>query len=108
MILSLSPNILWELDCLFCPTNAARSSISSATDALLFGSQALKNMFMHSKSCYPDDSQAEVLVNSHIPSKYIQSVFLEKEMNSLSNLNVEVVADSFYFHNRDYALRNFL
>ncbi|HHP0486293.1 TPA: hypothetical protein ACRZ2Q_002890, partial [Vibrio harveyi] len=45
VIFKLCPSLLWELDCLFCSTNAANVSISSRSESTLLGSQALANMF---------------------------------------------------------------
>jgi hypothetical protein len=108
-VLRLSPSILWELDCLFCPANAASSSISSANDETLTGSRSLKKMFNKQtgnlRVCDPTDSQAEVLVNSHIPTKYIESVVLEKETEALLDTNFNMNIDPSYFHNREYALK---
>ena len=108
-VLRLSPSILWELDCLFCPANAASSSISSANDNALSGSRALKKMFNKQtgnlRVCDPTDSQAEILVNSHIPTKYIESVVLEKETETILDTSFNINVDSGYFHNREYALK---
>lgn len=108
-VLRLSPSILWELDCLFCPENAASSSISSANDNALSGSRALKKMFNKQignlRVCDPTDSQAEILVNSHIPKKYIKSVVLEQETETILDISFSINVDSGYFHNREYALK---
>jgi hypothetical protein len=108
-VLRLSPSILWELDCLFCPANAASSSISSANDNALSGSRALKKMFNKQtgnlRVCDPTDSQAEILVNSHIPTKYIESVVLEQETETILDTSFNINVDSGYFHNREYALK---
>jgi hypothetical protein len=108
-VLRLSPSILWELDCLFCPTNAANIAISSANDNTLSGSRALKKMFnkqtINLRACDPTDSQAEILVHSHIPTKYIESVVLDKETESKLYTSININVDSGYFHNREYALK---
>ncbi|MGF1905119.1 DarT ssDNA thymidine ADP-ribosyltransferase family protein [Aliivibrio salmonicida] len=109
-VICLSPSILWELECLFCPTNAASSSISSVNNEILSGSQALERLFSkqadNSRLCYPCDSQAEVLVSSHIPSRYIQSIYVENETDALCGLNPKPIVNPFYFHNREFALDN--
>jgi hypothetical protein len=108
-VLRLSPSILWELDCLFCPTNAANNTISSSSDKALSGSRALQQMFNNKtenlRACDPTDSQAEVLVNSHIPTKYIESVLVETEDEGLLDIGFNININSRYFHNRDFALR---
>ncbi|HBF47824.1 MAG TPA: hypothetical protein DDW91_15775 [Shewanella frigidimarina] len=109
-LLRLSPSILWELDCLFCPTNAANSTVSSASDETLSGSCALQKLFNKQseelRACDPYDSQAEVLVNSHIPKKYIESVVIQMETEALLDANFNVNVDSGYFQNRKYALKH--
>ncbi|HHP0468292.1 TPA: DarT ssDNA thymidine ADP-ribosyltransferase family protein [Vibrio harveyi] len=111
VIFKLCPSLLWELDCLFCSTNAANVSISSRSESTLLGSQALANMFSDDfgglRRCDPFDSQAEVLVNNHIPKKYIKAIVAEKETNFLKSLNCIVEIDQFYFNQRSYALRNY-
>lgn len=108
-VLRLSPSILWELDCLFCPTNAANAAISSSNDEALSGSSALQHMFSNQstklRACDPTDSQAEVLVNSHIPTKYIESVLVKTECEALLDTGFNINTDSRYFHNREYALK---
>ena len=105
-VLEISVRVLWELDCLFCPTNAASSSITSATEESLSGSLALKQLFnnqpINLRACDPTDSQAEVLVNSHIPKEYIQSIYLDKPSELLANTDFQI--NNTYFHNRQYAL----
>lgn len=107
-ILSISPSVLWELDCLFCPTNAASYSVSSANDSMLSGRQALEKMFANQtdkqRVCYPHDSQAEVLVINHIPSKYIRAIYVEEKTDFLSDLELDVMINKFYFQNRNFAL----
>lgn len=109
-VLSISPSVLWELECLFCPTNAANASISSASDESLYGFQAFERLFFQqtnkSRLCYPYDSQAEVLVNNHIPSHYIQSMIVEQKTDELAGLPLKPIVNPFYYQNREYALNN--
>jgi hypothetical protein len=111
-VLRLSPSILWELDCLFCPTNAANIAISSSNDEALSGSSALQKMFNNQtnrlRTCDPFDSQAEVLVNSHIPTKYIESVIVKTEAEASLDTKFKINVDPAYFHNREYALKHYL
>lgn len=108
-VISFSPSILWELDCLFCPTNAASLKISTRVDELLSGSDAFKKLFDFKKPsttrCYPIDSQAEVLVRGHISNKYIQCIYFERPVETLSNHDSRYRCDSFYFHQREYILK---
>ncbi|EOB3674070.1 DarT ssDNA thymidine ADP-ribosyltransferase family protein [Vibrio vulnificus] len=107
-ILSISPSVLWELECLYCPTNAANASISSANDESLYGFQAFDRLFSQqsnqSRLCYPYDSQAEVLVKDHIPSHYVQSVIVDRETDELLDLPLKPIINPFYYQNREYAL----
>jgi hypothetical protein len=111
VVLRLSPSILWELDCLFCPTNAANAVISSSNDEALSGSSALRQLFNNRtnklRTCDPYDSQAEVLVNSHIPTKYIESVIVKTEAEALLDTEFKINVDPAYFHNREYALKHY-
>ena len=108
-VLRLSPAILWELECLFCPTNAANSVIVSTEDSRLRGFKALQKMFAgyryNLRSCDPSNSQAEVLVRNHIPQSYIHDVVVEQRNDAEYLPGINVCINSDYFHNRDFALR---
>ncbi|WP_031566688.1 DarT ssDNA thymidine ADP-ribosyltransferase family protein [Rheinheimera texasensis] len=107
-VLTLMPDILWELECLFCWQNAASSSISRLDKSELYGLKALRRMFHtdnnFSVTPYPKDSQAEVLVINHIPPRYVKEIFVEKKSDYLDGVNIPFFVDSFYFNNRDYIL----
>lgn len=108
-VISFSPCILWKLDCLFCPTNAASLKMSSKNDESLSGSTAFKKLFDFTKSsttrCYPIDSQAEVLVGGHISNKYIKNIYFKHPIDIVNKHDSRYRCDSFYFHQREYALK---
>ena len=63
VVIRLAPEILWELDCLFFPHNAASKNIENVDfDAL----------FKTPKSKHPDSNQAEVMIKDHIPLEYFK------------------------------------
>ncbi|EZP31899.1 DarT ssDNA thymidine ADP-ribosyltransferase family protein [Pseudomonas sp. RIT288] len=77
-VIRLSPNILWELDCLFTETNAATKYIKDTPDNDLRGPTALEKLFAGEesrlqqklKSFDTTDVQAEVMVSGTIPPNY--------------------------------------
>lgn len=79
VIVDLHPRLLWELDCLFAPTNAASRSVRSRKDEELRTPEALAALFEGPRppdlppEC-PTDQQAEVLVRDHVPPSYITAV----------------------------------
>lgn len=88
-ILLLKPSLLWELECAFCANNAASRSMSGQTLAALQEPQSLASMFADEVATkygvvrrsdhilpdwFPTDPQAEVLVDTTIPARYIVAV----------------------------------
>jgi hypothetical protein len=86
-VLTLFPEVLIDMPCLYYQTNAAASecvSLSRSCPVTLIGNDALNNMFSepHSglrsrlqlPSHYTTDPQAEVLAFGAIPSEYIKGV----------------------------------
>lgn len=82
-VLAINPEILPTLDCLFCPTNAAASIVSSKTDAVLRDLNSFQSMYedpqfgvrpQYLKECDPSDVQAEILVNGVIPPEAIFAI----------------------------------
>lgn len=104
VVLSLPSSILWELECLFCYRNAATKEISSLPNESLSGINALEKMFTLGSNGqgleYPSDSQAEVLVMSHIPSDYINNIYVQNIEDVDSRYRSVVTADGFYFNKR--------
>jgi len=78
-VIRLSPNIIWELDCLFTETNAATRYIKDTPDHELRGAVALEKLFageetrkqLQLNSYDTTDVQAEVMVSGIIPPNYI-------------------------------------
>lgn len=109
VLLSLKPNILWEKDCLFMPTNAASykeidesfSSITSLIDMFDLDN----NKYLS----YPKDVQAEVLVKDEIDTDYIQTIYLEKAEHEQELFrrvgegikDINYIIDRTYFNKRD-------
>lgn len=81
-LIRLDVRVLYELDCLFCPYNAADKRISISLDSDLRGGEALRAMIdndSESRPGYlemsdPTDVQAEVLILDEIPVEYITAV----------------------------------
>ena len=84
VVLTLSPAILWELDCAFCLENAASHNIrtlgldsrrqAEAFESLFTDQNGINREDLHLADCYPTHPQAEVLVFDSIPTDYIQEV----------------------------------
>ena len=108
VIIAISPNILLEKDCVFCPTNAASGKITRRDVNDFKGVAALEAMFaevedkpsraeMRQLDKYTTDPQAEVLVFDHIERKYILAVGAEnKELvdelkKKCLNINIQCV-----------------
>ena len=74
-VIRLKPSILWQNDCLFTETNAAKAYIRDTPDATLKGRVALEKLFANEelrkqsgrKEHETTDVQAEVLVSGIIP-----------------------------------------
>lgn len=93
VVVSLDPKILWELDCFFCPTNAASTEVLKLmrySPSALRGAAALQRMFEETRpyrekvirrvdlgipSHYTTDPQAEVLCFQPISTDYIQAIY---------------------------------
>lgn len=93
VVISIAPRILWELDCYFCPTNAANTEVLKLmrfSPSSLRGLAAIQRMFAESRpyrdktiqrsdlgipSHYTTDPQAEVLCFQPIASDYIQAIY---------------------------------
>lgn len=101
VVLGLNPKILWELQCCFCYSNAANSSISRLLQAnrnKLTGLKALQRLFAETiltkelrtvkrdpniPSYYTTDPQAEVLCLNSIPVHYIQAIYYEHNPDAI-------------------------
>ena len=80
-VLIISPTVLWEMPCAFCPHNAAVNEITTQPISSFQTSEALSNMFLplsgidrvvqNLKDYDPTDVQAEVLAFGDIPTNKI-------------------------------------
>lgn len=91
IIISLSPALLYELECLFCRHNAASNEITNEERSNLYGIKGLRSMFSDTMiyrgiqkmrreglpSYYTTDPLAEVLVRDSISPKYIEEIRFE-------------------------------
>lgn len=90
VVLSISVELLWNLQCLFCPTNAASNlcRLLLSSPETLTGLPALKRMFAENilplqirradlgiPDYYTTDPQAEVLCLEPIPPTYIKKIY---------------------------------
>jgi hypothetical protein len=86
-VVALYPDVLWELDCLFCKRNAADGTMIATSDDALSTIDAFRGMYdeLHGlatreeqclKAFDPTDKQAEILAFDHVPNDYIKGVFL--------------------------------
>lgn len=98
-VLELSPNLLWELDCLFFKYNAADGRISGKDDEELSSIDAFRSMYeeldgldSREDQCLepydPTDKQAEVLVFDYIPVDYIFGVFVSNRQVKKNYKNI--------------------
>ena len=126
VVLLLRAEILWELECAFCQTNAASGVVRPLLSKEQIDEQkrpeVLKNMFtkdyydsirkiqmsrqtLQIPDNYTTDPQAEILVFDPIPTRYIKEVHFYEEIAReewLSN-NQKAYLQTFRFH-REYFL----
>lgn len=105
-ILELRPNLLWQLDCLFSPSNMAAYGANRWDEEDLRGPYAFENMFLkkvrsrvrdHSVAPrYPTDEQAEVLVRRHVAVRFIERVHFvcERDLRTHLERNPEFTIES--------------
>ena len=114
LVLELDAKILYELDCAFCRTNAARRDIAALSLDERRGVDALEHMYdetEHMRAAipqnYPTDPQAEVLALDKIPPEYIRCVYVNNESLQINiegtNKNIDCRVDGEFFGPRcDY------
>jgi hypothetical protein len=117
-VIMLRPEILWEMECAFCITNAASTIVRSANQAGLKTAEALEALYAEAirgrdrfnelPSSYPTDPQAEVLVYEPIVTDYILGVHLPLaddpgEVTHLENVHTHC-SDEFFGPRVDYKL----
>ena len=92
VVIKLDPKILYELDCIFCFSNAASKKITNLDLNYLKSIEALEKMFnidnvnreyLNIPLNYTTDPQAEVIFLNIIPSKYILEINFTEECNEL-------------------------
>lgn len=81
VILVIHPNVLWDLDCAFCSTNAASNIVTTIPLEQRRGLAALQAMYadwptkpraeLNIPNHYPTNPQAEVLALQGVPRQYI-------------------------------------
>lgn len=122
-VVGISKKVLWELDCLFCKHNAADNRISQLSNESLSVVDALKAMYdehdgmpsredQRLRKYDPTDVQAEVLIEKHIPAKYLVGIVFpdkpsrEKHANLTKKRKViEHSRNKGYFASRSYVRR---
>lgn len=123
VVISLNPDILWELDCAFYTENASSTMMTELPLELHKKSFLFKNFFEDYDGvkrspklpdCYPTHPQAEVLVFERIPSSKIMRVYfysLEALENwYTANPNIDpglLTVDQTYFNIRHEADKPF-
>ena len=113
-VLEMAPDVLWELECAFCHTNAASGCVSHLTRRDRSTASALAGLFSDHDggpsrsecailSSYPTDPQAEVLVFGTIPPgrvrcAYVENILAMRRVPSANRIPVRV--DARYFGQR--------
>ncbi len=83
IVVLLKKEILWKLDCLFTPHNAADARIIGLKETELSNDIALERLFTSTgrsellRPCDPTDPQAEVMVKSRIGPEWIEALAFE-------------------------------
>lgn len=105
VLVKLKPNVLWDLDCLFFKSNAAKKELQQMHDDYFRGVNAFKRLFeycvyerkrnLDTKAYWPTDVQAEVVVLNQIPVRYIAEIICKdaetmKEVYGLCVCNREI------------------
>lgn len=121
-VIGFAIDIILELDCLFCFTNAANSSISKKDNKYFKGKTAFLKLFdeevsgiKRSEHCLPDcfstDEQAEILVKGCIDPKYIIGVrFDDKNLVKLYRDKYPAISIEYcqsYYRDREYFINRF-
>ena len=102
-VLLIDAKVLWELDCLFMPKNAAKSS--TVKSKISASSDFFNQMFSNSQSIpsnFTQDVQAEVMVKDYISPKYINCIVV-KNLESKNicidkcRPKIEVIINNLFF-----------
>lgn len=117
-VIVFSKKVLLDKECLFCPTNAADSSVSSQDENTLKGVKAFNALYSEIKdkpsrqkvalpASFPTNPQAEVLVKDVIEPEYIlavvfnNSVLTKKYKSKYPKMDIRTFPDFFNARN-DY------
>lgn len=84
-VIKISPSVLWEKPCIFCPDNAANADVSSIPPLMRMDLPYLESMFcdeygfinrreLNIPDYYTTNPQAEVMVLNGIDVDYIESI----------------------------------
>jgi hypothetical protein len=119
-VITLQPEILWELDCAFCLDNAASNNVRGQSLAKRKHFSTFASMFQDFGSinrkdlgipgCFTTNPQAEVLVFGEISPKYILKVCFYHQTaknewfqrNSISNPDLLEVEAGYFTYRCDY------
>ncbi len=119
VVLEMAPDVLWELKCAFCYTNAATGCMRDLKLRHRATSSAFADLFADHDGdpkrsecciprCYPTNPQAEVLVFGTIPPSRVRCAYVEGShaLQSVPGTDkIPVKVDSRYFQSRsDYRL----
>lgn len=121
-IIGFNINLILELDCLFCFTNAANNIVSKKDNKNFKGKMAFLQLFdkevcgikrneRRLYDCFPTDEQAEVLIKGRIDPKYILGVrFDDKNLvkvyrDKYPSISIEYCKS--YYKDRDYFINRF-
>jgi hypothetical protein len=88
VVLRLDARVLWTLDCCFVPINASSTKIRERAHDQLRGVRAFESLFREKtptglrrtaamRDDWPTDVQAEVMVQSRVPARWIEKVIFE-------------------------------
>lgn len=118
IVLELSSDILIDFECAYCKKNAGDHEIFNMPIDDRKGRDAFNSLFeddyiernkLDIPDYYPSNPQAEVLVFSDIPMKYVKNIYVENEIDEkkykiiCQKNNVNLKLDKNYFYPRkDY------
>ncbi|MFS2196936.1 DarT ssDNA thymidine ADP-ribosyltransferase family protein [Pseudomonas sp. Pseusp3] len=102
-VIRLKPDTLWQNDCLFTETNAAKAYIRDSTDASLRGGVALEKLFANEELRKQNgrqkhettDVQAEVLVSGIIPVSEIIDLNFHYEKRLIDFKGLTALSEQF-------------
>lgn len=118
VVLAISPQALWDLDCAYCVANAASNGVTAIPLAQRKSVAAMQAMYadwpgkpradLEIPDNYPTNPQAEVLALKGVPRKYIMAVITLNEavrkdlMAKFPGVDIRALVKYFRYR-RDYA-----